>query len=105
MQILAKRKDKGNHEMINISRNIQENERHQIRIQTKGENTKKSLIAFWNVVKEMKSMYNIPDMNCVDIAMFSFYEWGLMEEETATAKNIAHFRIQCWNEAEKFCRK
>ena len=90
------------HEKINISRNSYENKHHQINIKTKGENTLRSLKEFWSVIREMKLMYNVSEMSGVDIAMYSFFEWGLMNEETATTENIAQFRIQCWGEAEKF---
>ena len=74
---------------------------HQIQVKTKGENTKRSLKEFWKVVREIRQMYGINQMNAIDIAMLSFHEWGLMEEETVSTDNIAHFRIECWGKAEK----
>ena len=57
---------------------------------------------FWNVIHELKEMYNISHMDAIDIVLDEFAKLGLNSEINVTTKNIAIFRISCWNTAKVF---
>ena len=63
-------------------------------------NLYKAKIAFFNVIKEISSIFYIDHELILDFAYNEFISCGLGKEETATKENIALFRLSCWKTGE-----
>ena len=80
-------------------------EYHHIIIKSKGVKARNALSEFWKVNREIRVMFGLDCMTALDLSIVTFYDWHLLDEENATSENIAHFRLQCWKEAEQISSK
>ena len=70
-----------------------------------GPKTKYSKKQMWKAIWELENIYKISKMNAFDIVVEKFAEFNLNKEDCVTTKNLALFRVACWEAGKAFSKE